>query len=430
VSSNSRIPASRYFTSQAGELHAESVPLANIADQVGTPAYVYSARAIDDAYRSIDDSLSSHAHLVAFAVKANGNLAVLSRLARLGSGADIVSGGELARALAAGFPAQRIVFSGVGKSDAEIRSALEAGIRSLNVESASEIDAIEKIAAELGVTARIALRVNPDVDAATHPYISTGLHSTKFGIELDVARGLLPRLVRSRHLRLEGVACHIGSMVLSPEPIGDAVAIIARFARECAAAGAPITSLDAGGGWPILYGNEDRPAQSHASFGRSILDGLARGGANELDLTLVVEPGRALVGDAGVLLTEVLHIKEQAGKRFVIVDAAMTELIRPALYHAYHAIVPLRPRDGAETPADVVGPVCESTDFFAKDRLLPPLERGDLLAIRGAGAYGATMGNNYNSRPLAPEVLVEGSGYQVVRARQKLEQLWENERGY
>jgi diaminopimelate decarboxylase len=430
VSTKQRIPRSRYFVHESRVLHAESVPLDEIADHVGTPAYVYSSASVHDSYRAVDAALADVPHLVAYAVKANGNLALLSRLAGWGSGADIVSGGELARALKAGFSSDKIVFSGVGKTDAEIRLALEAGIRSLHVESAPEIDAIEAIAAELGVVAKIALRVNPNVDAATHPYISTGLRTSKFGIDIAVARELVPRLVQSRHVRFEGVACHIGSMVLSPEPIGDAVAIIAEFTAECAARGAPINTLDAGGGWPILYGNESADAQSHAVFGRAIIDGIKRGGAADLGLTLVVEPGRALVGDAGVLLTRVVYVKEQVGKRFVIVDASMSELIRPALYGAYHAIVPVDFDPSLpETPADVVGPVCESSDFFAHDRMLPPVKRGDLLAIRGAGAYTATMASNYNSRPLSPEVLVEGGGFQVVRARQKVEDLWRDERG-
>jgi diaminopimelate decarboxylase len=424
-----RIPSSKHFVHERRILHAESVPLDEIADHVGTPAYVYSQAAVYDAFHELDASLAEVPHLVAYAVKANSNWALLSRLASWGSAADIVSGGELARALRAGFTPDKIVFSGVGKTDDEIHTALKAGIRSLHVESVPEIDAIEAIAAELGVVAKIALRVNPNVDAATHPYISTGLRSSKFGIDLGVAREILPRLVKSERLRLEGVACHIGSMVLSPEPLAEAVAITAGFAAECVKRGAPLTTLDAGGGWPILYGNEDAEKESHAVFGRAIIDGMRRGGAGELGLTLVVEPGRALVGDAGILLTRVLYVKEQGGKRFVIVDAAMTELIRPPLYRAYHAIVPVETDPNApETPADVVGPVCESSDFFAQDRALPELKRGDLLAIRGAGAYAATMGSNYNSRPLAPEVLVEGGGFQVVRARQKLEDIWRDER--
>ena len=430
-SAPARVPASKYFQRHGEELHAESVPLHEIAAHVGTPSYVYSITAIEDAYRATDSALASVPHMIAYAVKASSNLAILSRLARLGSGADIVSGGELARALKAGFAPSKIVFSGVGKTDDEIRAALSAGVRSLHVESAPEIDAIEGVAKELGVKAKLALRVNPNVDAATHPYIATGLHNNKFGLELDVARALLPRLVASPHLELEGVACHIGSMVLSPEPISDAVAITSSFACECAKAGAKITTLDAGGGWPILYGNETHDAQSRESFGRSVIEGMRRGGADKLGVTLVVEPGRSIVGDAAVLLTRVVYVKEQAAKRFIICDAAMTELIRPALYRAYHAIVPVHAVAGApETPADVVGPVCESGDFFAHDRALPPIARGDLLAIRGAGAYASVMASNYNSRPFAAEVLVDGAGFEVIRVRQTVDDMLRNERGY
>ncbi|HEX4351490.1 MAG TPA: diaminopimelate decarboxylase [Polyangiales bacterium] len=427
--SEQQIPASNYFVLQRDQLHAERVPLARIAEEIGTPAYVYSRAAFEDAFRSIDAALADVPHMIAYAVKANSNLGVLSHLARLGSGADIVSGGELLRATRAGFAPSQIVFSGVGKTDVEIASALRQGIRSLHVESAQEIDAIEAVARELSVVAPISLRINPDVDAATHPYISTGLHSSKFGIEIDGARALLPRILGSQHLQLDGIACHIGSMVLSPEPISDAVSIVAQFACECVRAGARLHTIDAGGGWPILYGNEERDMQSHAVFGRAIIDGLRRGGADALGITLIVEPGRSIVGDAGVLLTRVLYIKEQAGKRFVIVDAAMTELIRPALYRSYHAVVPVKHVAGAlQTPADVVGPVCESADFFAQERPLPPLARGDLLAIRGAGAYSAAMGSNYNSRPLAAEVLVDGDRFHIVRMRQSLDDLIRNER--
>jgi diaminopimelate decarboxylase len=425
-----RIPASKYFVHRDGQLHAEGVPLARIAEEVATPAYVYSRAAFEDSYRSISDALSAVPHTIAYAVKANGNLAVLSRLRQLGASADIVSGGELLRARRAGFPASRIVFSGVGKTDAELRAALQLGIRSVHVESAGELDNLEALAKEFSAVAKISLRINPDVDAATHPYISTGLHSTKFGLEPEAARALLPRIIASKHLRLEGIACHIGSMMLSPEPLRDAVEIVARFACECAQAGARLSTLDAGGGWPALYGNEEQDAHSHAAFGRAIIEGMQRGGADKLGLTLMVEPGRAIVADAGILLTRVLYVKEQAGKRFVVVDAAMTELIRPALYQAYHAIVPVqaaRP-DAPLTPADVVGPVCESGDFFARNRHLPPLQRGDLLAIRSAGAYSASMASNYNSRPMAPEVLVSEEGFSVVRDRQNLDDLLRNER--
>jgi len=429
VSSQQRIPASSYFVHKEGQLHAEGIALSHIAEEVGTPAYVYSRSAFEDSFKSISNALASVPHFIAYAVKANGNLALLARLRQLGAGADIVSGGELLRARRAGFSTDKIVFSGVGKTDAELRAALSLGIRSIHVESVGEIEVIEALAQELGVKARIALRINPDVDPATHPYISTGLHSTKFGLEPELARALLPRIIASKHLRLEGIACHIGSMVLSPEPLRDAMEIVARFAVECANAGAHIKTVDAGGGWPMLYGNEERDAQSHAVFGQAIIEGMQRGGADKLGATLMVEPGRAIVGDSGVLLTRVLFVKEQAGKRHVIVDAAMTELIRPALYRAYHAIVPVTDQPDAHlTPADVVGPVCESGDFFAHDRSLPPLKRGDLLAIRGAGAYSAAMASNYNSRPFAPEVLVSGDSFSVVRDRQTLDDLLHNER--
>jgi diaminopimelate decarboxylase len=427
IATEGRTPPSEYFRHEGGKLHAERVPLERIASEHGTPTYVYSGSAIDAAYRRIDTALESVPHFIAYAMKANSNLSVLRRLARLGAGADIVSGGELARALRAGFTSDRIVFSGVGKTDPEIRAALEADVRAIHVESTQEIDAVEGIAKSLGRVARIALRVNPNVDAATHPYISTGLRSSKFGVSLEHAAALLPRLIASSSVRLEGLASHVGSMVGSPAPIAESVEIVAGFARECRQKGAPITTIDAGGGWPITYGDETTEAASSSEFGKAITAALKRGGGDGFSLS--VEPGRYIVGDAGILLTRVVFTKEQYEKRFVIVDAAMTELIRPALYGAYHAIVPVETpaADAPLTPADVVGPVCESSDFLARDRKLPPLERGDLLAIRGAGAYAAAMGSTYNTRPLAAEVMVEGDQATVVRRRQPIESLWELE---
>jgi diaminopimelate decarboxylase len=418
-----------HFSEISGLLCADGHPLDTLADRFGTPSYVYSAASIDNAFAGIDESLASVPHMVAYAVKANSNLAILSRLARAGAGADIVSGGELLRALRAGFAPERIVFSGVGKTDEEIRSALQAGVRSIHAESVQEIDAIEAVARELGTRARLSLRVNPDVDPGTHPYIATGLKNSKFGLEIPSARRLVPRILASPHLLLEGLACHIGSSVLSPEPIGAAVEIVARLAREFKAAGAPLTSFDAGGGWPILYGDEEEEAAGHARFAKTIIESMHRGGGADLGLTLMIEPGRSIVGDSCVLLTRVLYVKEQAGKRFVIVDAAMTELIRPALYGAYHALVPVRAPspDAPWTPADVVGPVCESGDFLAKDRPLPPLQRGDLIAIRGAGAYGAAMASRYNARPFAAEVLCEGTSARLIRRRETVEASWRDE---
>lgn len=416
------VPPSEHFVRRDGQLHADGVALEAIADQVGTPAYVYSGAAIDRAYASIHASLAEVPHQVCYAVKANSNGAVLRRLAAVGCGADIVSGGELQRALRAGFPPSRIVFSGVGKTAEEIEAALRAGILSINVESQGELRTIARIAEGLGAPANIALRVNPDVDAQTHPYISTGLHGNKFGLELSEARQVLPYVVDNPHLRLEGLACHIGSMVLSPEPLAEALHLTAAFARECLAAGAPIKRVDAGGGWPILYGDEAEARKSDAVFGRALIDAMAKAGVADLDLTLLIEPGRSIVGDAGVMLTRVLYVKEQAGKRFIIVDGAMSELIRPALYGAYHAVeLATAPAEGAPlSPADVVGPVCESADFLAKDRALPQVAPGDLLVVRGAGAYGAVMASNYNSRPMAPEIMVDGTAFTTIRRRQTL----------
>jgi diaminopimelate decarboxylase len=425
----SKIPESSFFVYRNGLLHCEAVDLATIAKEVGSPTYVYSWNAIRQAYNSVDHALSHARHQICYAVKANSNIAILKRLGKLGCGADIVSGGELARALEAGIPGNRIVFSGVGKTDAEIESALAVGVRSLHVESAPEIDAVEAIAARMGRPAPISLRVNPNVDPKTHAYIATGLKKSKFGVSVEVARELLPRILKSPHLHLEGLASHIGSLIGGSVAMRDAVEAVARLAVEFKAAGAPLTSIDAGGGWPISYGDEEQPPEPYSAFGAAIREGLVRGGAAELGLELIVEPGRCIVGDAGVLLTQIIFVKEQSEKRFVIVDAAMTELIRPALYDAYHAIVPVRAAasDAVQTPADVVGPVCESGDFLALDRPLPPLARGELLVLRGAGAYGASMGSNYNSRPRAAEVLVDGPQFHVVRKRERPEDQWRNE---
>lgn len=422
-------PQSPFFVWRHGHLHAENVDLGTLAADVGTPLFVYSGAAIDAAYQDIDHALRQGRHLVAYAMKANGNLSLLSRLARQGCGADIVSGGELARALKSGIPGERIVFSGVGKGDAELQAALEAGIRSIHVESASELDVLEAIARDRGGVAPICLRVNPDVDPETHPYISTGLHQSKFGLELGVARELLPRILQSEHLALEGLACHIGSQLSSPRPIGDAVAIVAAFAKECVAAGATLRTLDAGGGWPVHHPDTPGENAPFSEFGHAIFEGIRRAHADDLGLEVVVEPGRSLVGSAGLLLTRVVFVKQQAGKRFVIVDAAMTELIRPALYQAYHAVTPVlqAEKEPALQQADVVGPVCETGDFLALGRPLPPLQRGDLLAVHTAGAYASSMASQYNARPRAAEVLVDRNDYRVIRRRDTFEDLWRNE---
>ncbi len=425
-----RTPASAHFApSGDGALAVDGVSLEAIAAEHGTPTHVASAEAIRRAYVAIAGALATpdakSPSLVAYAMKANGSPAILRLLAGMGAGVDCVSGGELHWALRAGVPAERIVMSGVGKSDAEIAAALDARIRAIHVESEPELAAIESIARQKGVRAPIGLRINPNVDAATHPYIATGLHDTKFGLELDVARRLLPHVVSSPQLSLQTIASHVGSQIPRASSIADAVAITGAFAREAIAAGAPVRAVDAGGGWPIAYGDEDESADTHAAFGRAVREGLARAGTPELEV--VIEPGRALVGDAGAILTRVIFVKEQAGKRFVIVDAAMTELIRPALYDAYHAIVPVRLRAGAPSACDVVGPVCETGDFLALERLLAPVQRGDLLLVRGTGAYGAAMASEYNARPRAAEVLVDAGQARLARRRGRVEDLHDEE---
>jgi diaminopimelate decarboxylase len=427
--SNAHIPESPWFSYRDGTLLCEEVSLESIASDFDTPTFVYSGAAIDDAYRSIDSALDFAPHMVAYAVKANGNLSILARLASQGCGADIVSAGELRRALKAGFPPERIVYSGVGKRREEIMAAAQAEIRALHVENIQELDVVESVALELGRKLAIGLRVNPDVDAKTHPYIATGLRESKFGLAIPVAESILPRIMKSSHLELEAVACHIGSQLSSPTPLREAIEILGNFAKHCIDHGAELRAIDVGGGWPMHYGQEDDPYPPAQVFGEAIRDGLHAADMLRPDIEIVTEPGRALVGDAGVLLTRVLYTKEQSDRRFVIVDAAMTELIRPALYGAYHAIMPIvePTADAALHPVDVVGPVCESGDFVAKDRPLPDMKPGDLLAIRGAGAYGREMQSMYNARPLPPEVLVDGSRARLVRQRSGPEALWQGE---
>lgn len=413
-----------------GALRLEGVDLAEIAAQVDTPTFVYSAAAVDAAYRELDGALSfAPRRILAYAIKANANLALLARLARDGCGADIVSGGELVRALRVGIPPERIVYSGVGKRDEEYEAALDAGVR-IHLESAEEVPILEALAARRGQVATIALRVNPDVDAETHPYIATGLSGSKFGLDLPAARAALRTILGSAHLRLECVACHIGSQLPTPAPMEEATAILARFARECRDAGAPLRAIDVGGGFPIAYGDEETPFPPTTAYAEGIRRGLEAGGLAPDALELIVEPGRSFVGNAGVLVTRVLFRKVRPPKRFVMVDAAMTELVRPALYDAYHEVYPLR-RAAADAPVeacDVVGPVCETGDFFALDRPLPPLDRGDLVALASAGAYGMTMSSRYNARPRAAEVLVEGDRWRVVRDRETVDDLLAGER--
>ncbi|HEY7164980.1 MAG TPA: diaminopimelate decarboxylase [Candidatus Binatia bacterium] len=410
-----------YFEYRNGELLAESVPLKQIAKEVGTPAYVYSLATLKRHFRVFDEAFAKVPHIVCFSVKANSNLALLSAFARQGSGFDIVSGGELFRALKAGADPKKIVFSGVGKKRDEIEYALNAGILMFNVESEDELVALDQIAGAMGKRAPISLRINPDVDPQTHPYISTGMKKAKFGI--DIARSLetYRKAVTLKNLEVVGVDCHIGSQLTSVSPFVDALARVREYLDRVLVGslkqqGAQIRYLDLGGGLGISYKDELPPHPEE--YANAIVKGL-----EGLDLTLILEPGRVIVGNAGLLLTEVQYIKDTGEKKFVIVDGGMNDLIRPALYGSYQAIQPVVEKTKETIVADVVGPICESGDFFAKDREIFRPERGDLLAVMSAGAYGFTMASNYNSHPKPPEVLVDGDTYYVVRARESFEDL-------
>lgn len=405
------------FFSVQGHLTCDGVPLREIASSAGTPCYVYSAKAILDRYRAYDEALAQVPHTVCFAVKANSSLGVLGLLARAGAGFDIVSGGELFRVLKAGGNPANVVFSGVGKTPEEIEFALSRGIHSFNCESAAELELINEIAAKRSQVARVSLRVNPDVDAATHPYISTGLREHKFGIDIEEAEAIYVQAQSLKNLRTEGVSCHIGSQLLDSRPLMEAVDKVLALIDRLRAAGVPIEVVDLGGGLGVPYRtNETAPAigEYGAELQRKVRD---RG------LHVMVEPGRSIVGEAGVLVTRVLFRKQTARKSFVIVDAAMNDLIRPALYQSHHEIVPLEARNGSRILADVVGPVCESGDFLARDREMPLVEQGELLAVCTAGAYGFVQSSNYNSRPRSAEVLVEDGQWRVIRARETLEDL-------
>lgn len=422
-------PALRYV---GGELRSDDVSLASVAENFGTPTYVYSEPAIERAFFTLRDALEEHLggrpYTICYAVKANTSGGVLRTLQATGDcGADIVSGGELERALRAGFEPRKIVFSGVGKSDEELRRAIDVGIGSIHAESEHEVHRIGALAAELGIKARISLRVNPDVDPQTHPYISTGLHGTKFGMTVQRAESLLPWFAENSQVTLEGVACHIGSQVKNPSAMRDALALLGGFVGRARDAGLVIRSIDAGGGWPVHYGNETTPFPPPATFVQMIDEGLSTAGIGT-ETHVYVEPGRSLVAAAGVLLTRVVRTRHQGKKKFVVVDAAMNDLIRPALYDAYHHILPIRENQeaGLDT-ADVVGPICESGDFIARDRELPPMEVGELAVICGAGAYGMTMASNYNSRPLPAEVMTRDGEVRLITRRQQIDELWARE---
>ena len=405
------------FNYRQDHLLCEDVSLAAIAEQVGTPSYVYSGSAIVSNYRAYDQSLKDIPHEVHYAVKANSSLGVLSLLAAEGAGFDIVSGGELYRVIEAGGDPSKVVFSGVGKTRPEIDYALESGVGYFNCESEPELALLAEIAKQRGVRPAVALRVNPDIDAETHPYIATGLHEHKFGVGLDEAFAIYRKFASNAHLSLEGVSCHIGSQIFDSGPFLKALEALVDLAESLPNVAVRIRYLDLGGGLAVSYrDSENTPSvEGHAKALVGVLQGR--------ELRLMLEPGRSIVGQAGVLLSKVLYRKRTGKKEFVIVDAAMNDLIRPSLYQSHHEIIPLRKRPGSPIVADVVGPVCETGDFLARDREMADAKPGDLLAICTAGAYGFVQASNYNSRPRPPEVLVQGSGFQVIRQRETCEDL-------
>ncbi|MDH2245580.1 diaminopimelate decarboxylase [Pseudomonas sp. GD03855] len=407
------------FSYRDGQLFAEGVALPALAQRFGTPTYVYSRAHIEAQYRAYADALEGMPHLVCFAVKANSNLGVLNVLARLGAGFDIVSRGELERVLAAGGQPDRIVFSGVGKTRDDMRRALEVGVHCFNVESTDELERLQQVAAELGKKAPVSLRVNPDVDAGTHPYISTGLKENKFGIDIDNAEAVYSRAVELPNLEVVGVDCHIGSQLTSLPPFLDALDRLLALTDRLAARGIQIRHLDLGGGLGVRYRDEQPPlAGDYIQAVRQRIEG--RG------LALVFEPGRSIVANAGVLLTRVEYLKHTAHKDFAIVDAAMNDLIRPALYQAWMNVIAVQPHEGDTRRYDIVGPICETGDFLAKDRELALVE-GDLLAVCSAGAYGFVMSSNYNTRGRAAEVLVDGDQAFEVRRRESVQELYAGE---
>ncbi|EJS4061291.1 diaminopimelate decarboxylase [Vibrio parahaemolyticus] len=410
-----------YFNYQDdGQLWAEDVPLQALAEQYGTPLYVYSRATLERHWKAFDSAVGQHPHLVCYAVKANSNLGVLNALARLGSGFDIVSGGELERVIAAGGDAKKVVFSGVGKTPAEMKRALELGIKCFNVESEPELERLNKVAGELGVIAPISLRINPDVDAKTHPYISTGLRDNKFGIAFDRAPEVYQFAQSLPNLNVQGIDCHIGSQLTSIDPFIDATDRLLALIDDLKAQGINIRHLDVGGGLGVVYRDELPPQPS--DYAKALLGRLA----NHQDLELIFEPGRAIAANAGILLTRVEFLKHTEHKNFAIIDAAMNDLMRPALYQAWQDIVPVSPRNGEPQTYDLVGPICETGDFLGKDRALV-LQEGDLLAVRSAGAYGFVMSSNYNTRTRAAEVMVDGNQSHLVRQREELTSLWQLE---
>ena len=410
------------FSYSHNDLYCEQVPLADVAAHVGTPAYVYSSETILANHGAYDEAFGELPHTVCYAVKANSSLGVLRLLAKTGAGFDIVSGGELFRVLHAGGDPAKVVFSGVGKTASEVEYALEHGIHSFNCESEAELALIDALAARRGVQAGFSLRVNPDVDAVTHPYISTGLSQHKFGIAIAEAPAVYERARALSHLSAEGVSCHIGSQILDPSPLFEAVDKLLALAADLRARGFAIGHLDLGGGLGVAYqrGEEAPPIRSYIEC--------LHGRLRRAGLAAMVEPGRSIVGPAGVLLTRVLYRKKNGPKEFVVVDAAMNDLIRPSLYRAHHEIVPVRKSSLPPVTADVVGPVCETGDFLARDRQMPMLSEGELLAVLDAGAYGMSLASNYNTRGRPAEVMIEGTKARLIRPRETAADMMRGER--
>ena len=409
-----------HFLYRHGILHAEDVPLPDIAAAVGTPFYVYSTATLERHFRLFDEALDGTDHLVCYAVKANSNVAVLKTLARLGAGMDVVSAGEYLRAKAAGVPGERIVFSGVGKTREEMRIALSGGIRQFNVESEPELHALSEVAAGMGRTAPVAIRVNPDVDAKTHEKIATGKKENKFGIPIDRAPAIYAEAAALPGIEIVGIDVHIGSQLVDLEPFRQAYLKVAELTRTLRAAGHTIRRLDLGGGLGIPYTRSNEAPPLPLDYGRMVKETVG-----DLGCEIEIEPGRLIAGNAGLLVASVIWVKSGEGRDFLILDAAMNDLVRPAMYGAHHDIVPvIEAAPGAETQAfDIVGPVCETGDTFARARPMPPLAAGDLVAFRSAGAYGAVMSSEYNSRPLVPEVLVSGDHFAVIRARPTFDEM-------
>jgi diaminopimelate decarboxylase len=409
-----------HFEYKHDELYCEQVPIAYIADQVGTPFYLYSHATITRHFRVFDTAFTGLDHLTCFSVKSNSNIAILKTLALEGAGADIVSGGELLRALRAGIPTDKIVYSGVGKTPADIERALQSHIFMFNIESLQELHAVNRIAGKTANKASISIRVNPDIETETHPYLTTGIGENKFGIPMNEALDVYEVADTLDHIQVKGISCHIGSQLTDIHPFTRALGSLHELLRELRQKGMQIGYLNLGGGLGITYNDETPPdPNDYADALKEMIEGDA--------VTLILEPGRVIIGNAGILVTRTLYTKTTAHKRFIIVDAAMNDLIRPTLYNSFHAVQPVNRTQSGMLEADLVGPVCETGDFFARDRSMPPFDQGDLVAIMSAGAYGFSMASNYNSRPRPPEVLVKGEQFSVIRARETLEDLVKGE---